>query len=107
MYDRRRFGNNPKGNPKIAEEGCKWRQYNPYWKEILTKISKERSTGAKTRFGKIKVSLNSRRWSGRMLRLSKDSLFIKSIKDDYTLSIAQFFGNKKIETLIQKIKKEI
>ena len=107
MYDRRRFGNNPKGNPRIDFYGEQWRRQTPNWKEILTQISKERSTGAKTRFGKLKISLNSRKWSGHMLRLSKDSLFIKSIKGGYALEIAQLSGNKDIEKLIQKIKKEI
>ena len=107
IYDRRCFGNNPEGNPNIAEEGRKWRRQTPNWKEILTKISKERSTGAKTHFGKLKVSLNSRKWSGHMFRLGKESLFIQSIKNGYFLEIAQLLEHKEIEEKIKKIMNKI
>ena len=42
-YDRRRLGNNKKGNPDIADEGYKWR-YRTHWKEYIAQISKERSS---------------------------------------------------------------
>ena len=58
LFDRRHWGNNPKGNPNVAEEGRKWREQHPNWKEFLANISKERSTGPKTNIGKFRSMLN-------------------------------------------------
>ena len=101
IIDRRRYGNNPYGNPNIAEEGYKWRQSHPNWRVYLTQISKERSTGAKSHWGKLKVSMNARKYFGAGGRFSNGSLFIKSIKDGYFLSIAQTLGNERMEEIIK------
>lgn len=76
IYDRRRFGNNPKGNPNIAEEGHKWRQYTPNWKELLAQISRERSSGPKSDIGKFKSSLNAYKYPLESLasRICKTSM---------------------------------
>lgn len=70
-------------NPNIALEARKWRHRTPNWKDILTNISKERSTGAKTRIGKLKVSLNAIKHYGRAGRINiiKTSDIIKWIEE--------------------------
>ncbi len=74
--DRRSWGNNKLGNPNIAEEGRKWRQRTPNWKAILTQISRERSTGAKTSIGKFRSSLNAIKYKlgSPSSRISADSM---------------------------------
>ncbi|MBI1935708.1 hypothetical protein HYS31_04675 [Candidatus Woesearchaeota archaeon] len=50
---------NQQGNPNISEESRKWRERTPDWQDVLAKISKERSTGPRTDFGKFRTSLNA------------------------------------------------
>ena|SRR3989338_6679217 len=103
LLDRRRFGNNKQGNPNIYKEAEQWRFFNPNWKEYLTRISRERSTGAKTYWGKLKVSMNARKYFGSAGRFSNDSLFIKSIRDGYALSLAQLYGDERMIGIIEEL----
>lgn len=106
LPDRRHYGNNPKGNPNIAEEGRKWRD-RTYWKEFLTQISRERSTGPKTYWGKLKSSQNARKYWRWGSLTSKDNLLMDSLRSGRALSLANLLGNDRMVKIIERLMKEI
>jgi len=81
--------------------------FHPDWKEYLTKISKERSCGPKTYWGKLKVSMNARKYFGAGGRFNKNSLFMDFLISGKALSTAKMLGNERMIKIIEKLMKEL
>ena len=71
-----------KENKELLRKAGNSRKGNPHPKIHLNmNIKNEKKTGPRTRLGKMRSSTNSRKYSGRALRLSEDGLFMQNVRE--------------------------